>query len=96
VQCLSKQVDRLAGAMPYLKEDFVLKITGSGPAQAQLEQMVADLGLETDVHLLGPVTHTGGRVRAGAAATVHPAPGRRRWTGTLLGNVAKGHGCPGP
>ncbi len=50
-----EQVDRLVSAMPYLKDDYVLKVTGNGPAREHLGQMVKDLELETDVHLLGRV-----------------------------------------
>ncbi len=50
-----KQVDRIVNAMPHLKDDFVLKITGDGPARPQLEELVARHGLQADVHLLGRV-----------------------------------------
>lgn len=50
-----KQVDRIVNAMPYLKNDFVLKITGDGPARPQLEELIDRQGLHDDVHLLGRV-----------------------------------------
>ncbi len=50
-----KQVDKIVSAMQYLKDDFVLKVTGDGPARADLEELVARQQLSADVHLLGRV-----------------------------------------
>ncbi len=50
-----KQVDRIVAAMPYLCDDFVLEITGNGPAHDQLGELIRSQGLQGDVHLLGRV-----------------------------------------
>ncbi|MEM7140162.1 MAG: glycosyltransferase family 4 protein [Actinomycetota bacterium] len=50
-----KQVDRIVTAMTGLRDDFVLKVTGDGPARDQLEELVRTHRLEADVHLLGRV-----------------------------------------
>jgi len=50
-----KQVDRIVAAMPYLCDDFVLEITGDGPAHDDLANLIHSQGLEGDVHLLGRV-----------------------------------------
>lgn len=51
-----EQVDRIVKAMPSLRDDFVLKVTGDGPARSELEELVRAHSLENDVHLLGRVT----------------------------------------
>jgi len=50
-----KQVDRIVAAMPYLCDDYVLEITGDGPAHDHLTELIHTQGLEGDVHLLGRV-----------------------------------------
>jgi glycosyltransferase involved in cell wall biosynthesis len=50
-----KQVDRIVAAMPHLEERFVLCVGGDGPARAQIERQIGDLGLSDRVRLLGRV-----------------------------------------
>ena len=50
-----KQVDRVLKAMTALRENFVLKITGDGPARSYLAELVRTHELEDSVHLLGRV-----------------------------------------
>lgn len=50
-----KNVRRIVEALPYLDEQFVLRVTGDGPERATLERRVAQLGLEHRVVLLGRV-----------------------------------------
>lgn len=50
-----KGVDRIIEAMRHLGDEYILRITGEGPARKALEERVARLGLESRVEFLGHV-----------------------------------------
>jgi glycosyltransferase involved in cell wall biosynthesis len=50
-----KQVDKSIRALAELPDDYVLRITGDGGARAELEGLVAELGLGARVEFLGKV-----------------------------------------
>ncbi len=50
-----KRLDRTIDALAHLEPRFVLRITGDGPARAELEQLVRRLGLEERAEFLGRV-----------------------------------------
>lgn len=51
-----KQVDKTVEAMRHLPPEFVLRVTGDGPARAGLEQLARDAGLGDRVQFLGRVS----------------------------------------
>jgi glycosyltransferase involved in cell wall biosynthesis len=50
-----KGVDRTITAMQHLSDDFILRITGDGPARAELMELVDRLGLSHRVEFLGRI-----------------------------------------
>jgi glycosyltransferase involved in cell wall biosynthesis len=53
-----KRLDRTIRALAHLEPRYVLRITGDGPARAELERLVRELGLEARVEFLGRVEVT--------------------------------------
>ena len=51
-----KQVDKTVAAVAHLPDDFVLRVTGDGPARAAVERIAAQLGVGDRVEFLGKVS----------------------------------------
>ncbi|MDH3026959.1 glycosyltransferase [Gordonia alkanivorans] len=70
--CLRKNWALAIEAMPYLPEDFVLKIAGDGPERNSLETLIDGLGLGSRVELLGYVQDVTSLLKS-ASVIVHPS-----------------------
>jgi glycosyltransferase involved in cell wall biosynthesis len=81
--------DLIVQAMPSLPE-FTLLIAGEGPERANLEKMIADLGVGNRVRLLGARPHAELPELYGAADALILASSREGWANVLLEAMACG------